>query len=56
MGNFDSMRVSIGVADDVRPGESVEDGYARVLKFVEGKLMEQVDEVEAEIRQLTKGE
>lgn len=54
MGNFESLRVDIGVDDSRREGESVVDCFSRVYSFVEAKLMEKVNEAEAEINN-TKG-
>lgn len=54
MGNFESLRVDIGVDDSRREGESVVDCFSRVYTFVENKLMEKVNEAEAEINN-TKG-
>ena len=56
MGNFNSMRVDIGVEDDLRNGENVEDGFNRVYNYIEKKLLEKVDETEKEIKALSDGE
>lgn len=56
MGNFNSMRVDIGVEDDLRSGENVEDGFNRVYNYIEKKLLEKVDETEKEIKALSDGE
>lgn len=49
MGNFESLRVDIGIEDSVRSGDTVASTFDRVYKFVEDKLMEKVNEVEAEL-------
>lgn len=49
MGNFESLRVDIGVADDLRQGEGMDDGFDRVYGYVEKKLIEKVNETEAEL-------
>lgn len=49
MGNFESLRVDIGVEDDLRDGENVEQGFNRVYTYVEKKLVEKVQETEEEL-------
>lgn len=49
LGNFQSVHIDIGVTDDVRDGENVNTAFERVYSFVEKKLLEKVDEVEAEL-------
>jgi hypothetical protein len=56
MGNFNSMRVDIGVEDDLRQDEDVEQGFNRVYDYIEKKLLEKVDETEKEIKALSDGE
>lgn len=53
MQNFNSMRVDIGVEDDLRDGEKIDDGFNRIYGYVEGKLLGKVDETEKEIRSLS---
>ncbi len=55
MGDFNSMRVDIGVEDDLRDGENIDTGFARVYGYIEGKLMEKVEETEKEIKSLSAG-
>lgn len=50
LGNFESIKIGIGVEDSVREGESVNDATDRVYKFVENKLVEKTQEVEEELR------
>ena len=50
LGNFESLRVSIGVEDFVRDGETVDSATDRVYGFVEGKLIEKMEEVESELK------
>lgn len=54
MGNFESLRVDIGIADDLRAGEEIDKGFDRVYGYVEKKLIEKVQETEEELNQ--KGE
>ena len=61
MGNFNSMRIDIGVEDDLRTRsdgkpETVEDGFNRVYDYIEQKLLIKVDETEKEIKALSDGE
>lgn len=49
LGNFESIKIGIGVDDFVRDGESVDDATERVYKFVESKLIEKTQEVEKEL-------
>ena len=44
LGNFQSLRVDLGVVDSIRDGESVNDAMDRVYAFVEGKVVEKVQE------------
>jgi hypothetical protein len=50
LGNYESLKVSIGVEDFVRDGESVDGATERVYAFVESKLIQKVSEVEEELK------
>jgi hypothetical protein len=50
LGNYESVRVSIGVEDFKRDGESIDDATERVYKFVEEKLIEKQTEIEKELK------
>jgi hypothetical protein len=50
LGNYESLRVSIGVEDFVRQGETVDAATDRVYDFVEGKVVEKVSEIEKELK------
>lgn len=50
LGNYESVRVSIGVEDFVRKGESVDEATDRVYDFVENKVIEKVSEIEKELK------
>jgi hypothetical protein len=50
LGNYESIRIGLGVEDAVRSGENVESATERVYKFVEEKLIEKTREVEEELR------
>jgi hypothetical protein len=49
LGNFESLRVDIGVQDFVRSGENISDATDRVYQFVENKLVEKQQEIAKEI-------
>jgi methyl coenzyme M reductase subunit D len=50
LGNFENLRVSIGVEDYVRDGETVDDATERVYGFIENKIVEKVNEIQKEIK------
>jgi hypothetical protein len=49
LGNFQSLRVDLGVVDSVRDGETTNDAMNRVYDFVEAKVVEKVQEAKSEI-------
>jgi len=51
LGNFQSLRIDLGVEDSERDGENVNDAFNRVYSFVEEKLTEKVKEASSEISQ-----
>lgn len=50
LGNYESIRIGLGVEDHVRDGETVDSATERVYKFVEEKLIEKTREVEEELK------
>jgi hypothetical protein len=50
LGNYESIKIGIGIEDDVRQGETVSAATERVYKFVEDKLIEKTREVEQELK------
>ncbi len=44
LGNFQSLRIDISIADNKREGETASEAFERVYKFVEEKLAEKVRE------------
>jgi len=50
LGNFESIKIGIGIEDHVRQGETVDSATDRVYKFVENKLLEKTREVEEELK------
>lgn len=49
LGNYESLRVAIGVEDFVRDSETVSEATDRVYSFVESKIIEKVSEMEEEL-------
>ena len=50
LGNYESIKIGVGVEDDVRQGETVDAATERVYAFVESKLVEKTREVEEELK------
>lgn len=55
MGNFESMRVDLGISDDSRDGETAGETFNRVYGKVESLLLDKVRELEEEIRDAREG-
>jgi methyl coenzyme M reductase subunit D len=49
LGNFESLRVDLGITDYVRQGENVKQAQDRVYKTVETQLIEKVNEAKAQL-------
>jgi hypothetical protein len=49
LGNFQSLRIDLGIVDSRRDGETVNEAFERVYSFVEQKLTEKVNESKAEL-------
>ena len=49
LGNFQSLRLDLGVVDSKRDGETTNEAFERVYKFVEDKLTEKINEAKSEI-------
>ena len=49
LGNFQSLRIDLGVIDSRRDGETIDDAFNRVYGFVEGKLITKINEAKAEV-------
>ena len=47
LGNFQSLRLDLGVVDSKRDGENIDQAFERVYKFVEDKLIEKSAEVKS---------
>ena len=48
LGNFQSLRLDLGVVDSKHDGETTEQAFERVYKFVEDKLTEKIKEAQEE--------
>lgn len=44
MGNFQSLRIDVGIEDHKREGENTNEAFERVYSFVEQKLTEKINE------------
>ena len=49
LGNYESIKVNIGIEDFRRDGETIDEATNRVYTFVENKLTEKVNEIEEEL-------
>jgi hypothetical protein len=49
LGNFQSLRLDLGIVDSKRDGENTNEAFERVYKFVEDKLTEKIQEAKSEI-------
>ncbi len=49
LGNFQSLRIDLGIDEDRREGESVSETFDRVYSFVEQKLVEKINEAKTEV-------
>jgi len=49
LGNFQSLRIDLGIEDSKREGENTAEAFDRVYNFVESKLSEKVQEASAEL-------
>lgn len=50
LGNYESIKIGVGIEDDLRSGENVNTATERVYKFVEDKLIQKTREVEEELK------
>lgn len=51
LGNFQSLRLDLGIIDSKREGENVEQAFERVYQFVEDKLTAKINEAKAELEE-----
>ena len=50
LGNYESIRINVGIEDDARSGETVDIATERVYQFVEKKLIQKIGEIEKELK------
>jgi hypothetical protein len=48
-GNFQSARIDMGIEDDVRDGETVDDAITRVYSKVESRINGKIEEMQKEL-------
>jgi hypothetical protein len=51
LGNFQSLRLDLGVVDSKRDGETTNEAFERIYKFVEDKLTEKIQDAKSEINE-----
>lgn len=49
MGNFESLRIDLGLGDYPREGESVDDAFERVYSKIEEQLLKRVEQATREL-------
>ena len=49
LGNYQSLRLDLAVTDSTRNGETTDQAFERVYKFVEDKLTAKVSEAKLEV-------
>lgn len=50
LGNFESMRIDVGIADSARDGETAQSAFNRVYGFVEQQLINKFAATEEELQ------
>jgi hypothetical protein len=51
LGNFQSLRLDLGIVDSKRDGENTDQAFERVYKFVEDKLTNKIAEAKLELEE-----
>ena len=51
LGNFQSLRIDLGIVDSKRDGENTDQAFERVYKFVEDKLTAKINEAKLELEE-----
>lgn len=51
LGNFQSLRIDLGIEDSRRDGENIQEAFDRVYSFVENRLVEKIEEAKTEINE-----
>ena len=49
LGNFQSLRIDLGIEDSKRDGENTAEAFERIYSFVEARLSEKVNEATSEL-------
>jgi hypothetical protein len=49
LGNFQSLRIDLGIDEDRREGETASEAFDRVYSFVEQRLIEKINEAKSEM-------
>lgn len=50
LGNYETMHIEVGIEDQTREGETVPVAYDRIKNFVEKKVMQEVVDMEKQLR------
>ena len=50
LGNYESLKVAIGIEDFRGDGETIEEATERVYAFVENKVIQKVEEINQELK------
>jgi hypothetical protein len=48
LGNFQSLRIDLGIVESRKNGETIDQAFERVYKFVEDKLTDKIKEAQSE--------
>ena len=48
LGNFQSLRIDLGIVESRKDGETIDQAFERVYKFVEDKLTDKIKEAQEE--------
>jgi len=51
LGNFQSLRIDLGVVDSKRDGENIDEAFNRVYSFVEDKLIAKINDAKEEVNE-----
>jgi len=49
LGNFQSLRIDLGIVDSRRDGENIDQAFDRVYSFVEDKLIAKINDAKSEV-------
>jgi hypothetical protein len=54
LGNYESLKVAIGIEDFKRDNETIDEATNRVYTFVENKVIDKVNEITEELKGVNK--